>query len=167
MSAFIPTNRPVPVDLIFSIVVPPSSRGLFSYWLDSLELRVSLGKFFSSPDVVKPRPLIQSDKADDGQPPPYMLSNLRFNVLRSWDSDSGPAKRDQLVLQVMPRTQSGVNMLTLQEASFVLPLVPVIPWDRDCTTRVEMWSSFKNRKPMEWSHGATIKMRPNENGSNV
>ena len=156
----IPTDHALPQDLIFSITVP--RRGQFSYWLSSLEIRVTLGEKddpkLPPPDdapLVKPRPLLQRSRADDGQPPPYMLSNMRFNVLRSWDT-----ARDQLVLTVVSRTLSGANMLTFEEAGFVLPMVRVVEWEREYVAQVDMWSSFRGRQEKEWSHGVKVRMGP-------
>ncbi|KAK2007341.1 hypothetical protein LZ32DRAFT_610424, partial [Colletotrichum eremochloae] len=164
--AFIPTNRPVPVDLIFSVLVAPDSLARFDYRLTKLELRVNLGetddKGLPDPsDDVSYRPLLRRRGAREG-PPPTVLSNLRFNLL----------------LQVVPRTARGVNMMTLREASFVLPMADVIPWEvprgkrkdgggeRYWRTWIKMTSYFLQGKdtkdPYTWDQGAEMLMKREE-----
>lgn len=122
---FIPTNRSTPSDLIFSLTAPTDGYyAPFHYRLMHIDIEVLIGSVSDIPDpndFSTSRALIRVD-AEPG-PPPTMLSNLRFNVLRTWD-----AKRKILSLKIVPRTQWGVHTDTLKEASFLLPLATIVPW---------------------------------------
>ncbi|KAI1812467.1 hypothetical protein GGS20DRAFT_21873 [Poronia punctata] len=128
---FIPTNRPIPSDLVFGIIIDPR-LGKWNYRLMRIEIQVKIGEIDdpdhntlppdNNDDEEKDRPLLRSNSQDNA-PPPVMLSNLRFNVLRSYDTKLG-----FLNLTVVPRTSFGVNMETLNEASFLLPMVDIVPW---------------------------------------
>ena len=87
-----------------------------------------------------PSPLIRAG-AELG-PMPTMLSNLRFNVLRSWDTKLGVLK-----LTVVPRAGWGVEMSRLKEASFLLPMTSGVPWDvpkgKKCITKVKITSLMR------------------------
>ncbi|KAL5092900.1 hypothetical protein Trisim1_000632 [Trichoderma cf. simile WF8] len=167
--SFVPTNRTVPFDLIFSILVPPGSQSTFTYRLTKLTVRLTLGDLKdaglpSSDDDKSYRPLIMRKPKNSEPPAPTMLSNLRFNVLRSYDGDV-------MILEVVSRTAWGVDMYTLKEASFVLPMVEVIPWevpfgkDKDGAERywrtwVQMKSEFlMGNDPLTWEHGREVLLK--------
>ncbi|KAK4067321.1 uncharacterized protein Triagg1_7764 [Trichoderma aggressivum f. europaeum] len=167
--SFIPTNRTVPFDLIFSILVPPASQSTFTYCLTKLTVRLTLGSLddtgLPSPDDDQSfRPLVVRKPRNSEPPAPTMLSNLRFNVLRSYDGDV-------MIPEVVSRTAWGVDMYTLKEASFVLPMVEVIPWevpfgkDKDGAERYwRTWMQMKSEflmgdSPLTWEHGREVLLK--------
>ncbi|KAI1190240.1 hypothetical protein F5B17DRAFT_427728 [Nemania serpens] len=157
---FIPTNRRVPSDLVFGITVDPK-LGKWNYRLMRIEIQVKIGEVDDTKvpdDTDTDRALIRSNVQDG--PPPTMLSNLRFNVLRSWNT-----KKGVLILTVVPRTSFGVNMETLNEASFLLPMAVVVPWKVPIGLRYPSLvkiSSFMRlvdaEKEFEYKHDATVYM---------
>jgi hypothetical protein len=109
-------------------------------------------------DTDTDRALIRSNVQDG--PPPTMLSNLRFNVLGSWN-----AKKGVFILTVVPRTSFGVNMETLNEASFMLPMAVVVPWKVPVgltyLSAVKITSFMRlvdAKKEFEYKHDATVYM---------
>ncbi|KAL7957824.1 hypothetical protein V8C34DRAFT_305371 [Trichoderma compactum] len=78
--SFVPTNRTVPFDLIFSILVPPASLSTFTYRLAKLTVRLTLGSLDdaglpSSDDDQSFRPLVVRKPRNSEPPAPTMLSN--------------------------------------------------------------------------------------------
>lgn len=165
----------VPFDLIFSMLVPPSSQSTFTYRLTKLSVRLTCGSlddagFLSHDDDQSFRPLIVRKPRNSEPPSPTMPSNLRFNALRSYDGDV-------MILEVVSRTAWGVGTYTLEEASFVLPMVEVIPWEvpfgkgkdgaeRHWRTWVQMKSEFlMGESPLTWEHGREVLLKRGQSGS--
>ncbi|RGP80570.1 hypothetical protein FLONG3_1309 [Fusarium longipes] len=130
-SGYVPTNREVDPDLIVSIV--QEEPGFFSQRLKKIEIRIPRGdiddpKNPPEDSLEETRALVRRDYE---ALLPSMLSNLRFNVQRSFEND-------ELVLKVVPRSKNGVELKDLIEASFVLPMVRVIPWTREYVSRIKV-----------------------------
>ncbi|KAL4721843.1 hypothetical protein ACLX1H_011337 [Fusarium chlamydosporum] len=143
---FVPTNRCTPVDLIVKLVL----RYNFDLTLLRLDVIIDLGTNVEEKDppdeAQKPRPLA-ADISQTDAPRPTMLSNLHFDVVRRFEDqaidgaaseDGSPQKADTantttkpkrvMRLSVIPRSSKGVNLKTLEDASFLLPLVNVLKW---------------------------------------
>ena len=137
---FVPTNCPVNPDLIFSIVVPEQWRSNWPTILlqkltimiprGKLEKKVPIPQDGNKPGNIKPLVTLDYDP-----PMPVMLSNLRFNVLKSF-SDK------YLILKVVPRNDKGVALAKIKEASFMLAMVDLLPWTEPGQTYVYMYVSF-------------------------
>ncbi|KAK3689755.1 hypothetical protein B0T22DRAFT_528582 [Podospora appendiculata] len=125
---FIPSNSPLPQDLIFSIRqrdgAPPLTRKLLRFIVE-----VPYGAMPSAPPASPADPPLTLLAADADPPMPSMLSNLRFNVLKRWDrggKDTKDRVGDYLILEVVPRAKEGVYVRMAREASFLLPGVKVV-----------------------------------------
>ncbi|KAK0732480.1 hypothetical protein B0T21DRAFT_369067 [Apiosordaria backusii] len=119
----IPNNTNLPMDLIVRLINPYD----YSYTLTNITVRIPCGSTTTSYPPDSPyRPLISKDYEC---PPPTMLSNLRFNVLKKWEGD-------WLVLEVVPRKKEGFSMEKVKEASFMLSMVDVLDWKGKYTAQV-------------------------------
>ncbi|KAL7903613.1 hypothetical protein HDV64DRAFT_239364 [Trichoderma sp. TUCIM 5745] len=146
---FIPANNDRPIDLVFSIVrdkfTIPSVWGLrILRW----NLTIKIGNPKSPPtlppsdDYTTPRALLRNDMPDG--PPPVMLSNLRYNVLiQKWDMTE-----NQLLITIVPRSKWGVHLQDTPDASFLLPMANVFPWEipkgKSYTVEVGLTSEMTN-----------------------
>ncbi|KAK4180608.1 hypothetical protein QBC36DRAFT_353897 [Triangularia setosa] len=119
----VPNNTNLPMDLIVRLINPYD----YSYTLTNITVRIPCGSTSTSYPPTSPyRPLISKDY---DCPPPTMLSNLRFNVLKKWEGD-------WLVLEVVPRKKEGFSMQKVKEASFMLSMVDVLDWKGKYTAQV-------------------------------
>lgn len=124
---FVPTNSAIPLDLVFSIRFD-ITRTYLQYPLLGLHLLVPLGnKLPDNEDETGPL------LTEDADPPmPTMLSNLRFNVVKSWYTDKGiPGERGPqkwLKLDVLPRSDKGIRADRVKDASFLLSRAPVVKY---------------------------------------
>ncbi|VUC25606.1 unnamed protein product [Clonostachys rosea] len=124
---YIPCKNIRPIDLVFSIVRiadPDNWRLRIKRW----DLVIKIGNPRKGSDIppgnyTRPRALLRSDMPDG--PPPHMLSNLRYNVLISkWD-----VGENLLNMAIIPRSKWGVGLRDTPDASFLLPMANVYPWD--------------------------------------
>ncbi|KAH7320600.1 hypothetical protein B0I35DRAFT_351271 [Stachybotrys elegans] len=168
-AGFIPCNNDRPIDLVFSILRDPKT--LPSTWpmrIMRWDLEIKIG----DPDKVKnpippdnyitPRALLRSDGVDG--PQPVMLSNLRYNVLiQKWDLDA-----NLLYMSIVPRSKWGVHLKDTPDASFLLPMAHVYPWDvpkgKEYTVKVTLKSFMinqndKNLKEVVYDHSKLFKLR--------
>ncbi|PVH74475.1 hypothetical protein DL98DRAFT_604453 [Cadophora sp. DSE1049] len=127
----VPTNRDVPMDLVISITLSDQQRRMYSLSIEYFEVRIFCGDTSYKPPIDNPscvRPMLN---AQAEPPPPTMLSNLRFNVLRSWDDN-------YIVFKVVPRGKP-VELKYVSNASFVIPMADVLDWDTEEQTYVYLW----------------------------
>lgn len=125
---FIPCNNDRPIDLVFSIVRDP--RTLPEVWpmrIKRWDLVIKIGDPNKPPAIppdnyVKDRALLRTDMPDG--PAPFMLSNLRYNVLiQKWD-----VRANMLHMSIVPRSKWGVHLKDTPDASFLLPMAHIYPW---------------------------------------
>ena len=172
---FIPTNSPVPQDLIFSIrllygqntryrlkkiqiTIPRASKKKegqhtnklhHDTYADHKDKCRDNGDTETSGDPKKYPSLITSSY---DPPPPAMLGNLRFNVLKRWSADA-------LTLDVVPRAKCGVELRRATEATFMLARVDMYPWDKEVKSFVQLTHTYFCYD-WKWKDGAVIKMGP-------
>jgi len=163
---YIPTQEGVPIDLVFSIRF---RDGSMSKPLERIRIQVPCGEVNSqvpSPripkDDAKPdktKPLINVDAAPQM---PTMITNLRFNVIKSWSSD-----RKHLILDLWPRSASGIRLDRIREASFLLGLVDICPWGLNekglpQEAYVSCKHTYVNLQKVVFDNGKMIQMKPRE-----
>lgn len=165
---FIPCNNDRPIDLVFSIIRDEKTTP--SVWpmrIKRWDLEIKIG----DPDIkspippdnyVTPRALLRSDRPDG--PAPIMLSNLRYNVLiQKWD-----LKANLLYMSIVPRSQWGVHLKDTPDASFLLPMAHVYPWDvpkgKEYTVKITLKSIMINQNDpsqteVQYDHTKLFKLR--------
>ncbi|KAK0615571.1 hypothetical protein B0T17DRAFT_497463 [Bombardia bombarda] len=145
--AAVPTNTGLPMDLVVSLVMPWS----YNYTLLNITVKIECGDVKDKFDpILEYRPLISREYEC---PPPTMLSNLRFNVLKKWE-------KDVLVLEVVPRKREGFNFQKVKEASFLLSMVPVLQWpDKEVKAYVNVAVTCEE-KQASGSYSEEVFMKP-------
>ncbi|KAH7246600.1 hypothetical protein BKA59DRAFT_439232 [Fusarium tricinctum] len=165
---FIPCNNDRPIDLVFSIIRDEKTTP--SVWpmrIKRWDLEIKIG----DPDIkspippdnyVAPRALLRSDRPDG--PAPIMLSNLRYNVLiQKWD-----LKANLLYMSIVPRSQWGVHLKDTPDASFLLPMAHVYPWDvpegKEYPVKITLKSIMINQNDpsqteVQYDHSQPFKLR--------
>lgn len=158
---FIPTDSDYYFDLIFSIRL---KTGKINKNLKNIRVEVPRGAMDSDipspkePEKNKPRkytkPLLDQDYYP---PPPTMLSNLRFNVIKGWSSN-----KEHLVLDIVPRSPEGVPLSKVREASFVLGRVKVCPWPSKEKAYISCKSIYWDYPDQGWDDGRDFVMMPSK-----
>ena len=101
--------------------------------------------------------------------PPTMLSNMRFNVVKGWYKDDGDKRkrevRTYLELDVLPRSDKGVQADKVLDASFLLSRVPVVkfPGAHPCRSFVSMrYEYLEGDKVVDpgWEDGMDVPLKP-------
>ena len=162
--SFVPTNSKVPLDLVFGIrfdqtIISPD------YPLMAIHILVRYGNEVSDNEN-DDTPLL----ADTLDPlPPAMLSNMQFNVIKGWYKDNGDnGKREErtyLKLDVLPRSDKGVQDDRVLDASFLLSRVPIIDYTGFKTRlsfvsmRYEYLEGDKVADP-GWNDGIDVQLMP-------
>ncbi|KAF5598042.1 Tol [Fusarium pseudocircinatum] len=165
---FIPCKNDRPIDLIFSIVRDANTRpDVWPMRILSWDLEIKIGDPDHPPNIPpdyygKPRALLCNDGKDG--PPPTMLSNLRYNVLiQKWDLTA-----NMLYISIVPRSKWGVHLKDTPDASFLLPMANVFPWDvpkgKDYTVQVGLKSTMINhgrnsKQEITYDHTKQFKLR--------
>ncbi|KAL2214432.1 hypothetical protein CC79DRAFT_1328344 [Sarocladium strictum] len=164
---YIPSTNDRPLDLIFSIV-----RDARATWpMRVLEWNLTImikdpekpSRYPLDPgDYNSPRALLRTDKP--AGPPPIMLSNMRYNVvIKKWDT-----KANLVHIDIVPRSAWGVHIDDTQDASFLLPMANIYPWDvpegGEYPVGIELRSVMVQDEPngQKWPfvHPGTFKFKP-------
>jgi hypothetical protein len=159
---FVPSNSPLPIDLVFSIrqrtdAPPPRS----TVRLHRIFVEVPYGNMPSNTRGGPKDPLIPLLAENADPPVPNMLSNLRFNVIKRWREDD--KKRGKyLVLELVPRTKKGVLVHKVMDASFLLSRALIVPYfGKD---EREPWVSLKydygDWGDKTWNDGTRVTLKP-------
>jgi hypothetical protein len=113
----IPTQAPIPQDLVFSVILPEDQRDLGDFELQELRIKVPVGDASSTGSVNLTESYVG--------PGPTMLSNLRFNVMMRYQQGT----QNYILLKVIPRSTTGsIATQNIDEASFIWPLVDINPY---------------------------------------
>ncbi|PMD32990.1 hypothetical protein L207DRAFT_571759 [Hyaloscypha variabilis F] len=126
---FIPTNRPVPMDLVISITLD-EKYGNWGYNIKEFQVKVFCGDLKYQPPKDNPSYVRPPLDAESEPLQPTILTNLRFNVLKSWDGA-------YLLFRVVPRGKAVPFKIT-KEASFIIPMVKVLEWPTKEATWVDL-----------------------------
>jgi hypothetical protein len=129
----IPSGTGIPKDLVFKVVQDPSSVTTRSnYFLESFTVVFQLAGLDPS--------RLNSCLLDNYTGPgPFMLSNVRFNVLAQPDND--PTHGTCLALRVLPRSTKGSAPPDMcKEMSFIMPVCRVLKHNPG---RIPVWVTFK------------------------
>jgi hypothetical protein len=159
---FVPSNSPLPMDLVFSIRqracgTPPHSI----VPLQRIIVEVPYGNMPSNTRGGSKDPLIPLLAENADPPAPNMLSNLRFNVIKRWrDDDKNRGK--YIVLELVPRTKKGVLVQRVMDASFLLSTALIVPYFGK--EEREPWVSLKydygDWGDKAWDDGTRVKLKP-------
>jgi len=159
---FVPSNSPVPLDLIFSIRFDEDSP-MPMYSIFGFHIQVLMGKTVPA-DPDEESPLFDKDI---NPPPPTMLSNMRFNVIKDWYLEEGKdGKRQYLMLNVIPRSSNGVKANMVHDASFLLSRAQIIKYEGAKTrwATVSMRYTYHDEsgdvRGQDWVDTATVYIRP-------
>ncbi|KAK4184919.1 hypothetical protein QBC35DRAFT_466043 [Podospora australis] len=128
---FVPTNRDIPVDLVFSLRPPGGKPINYIYALTKILVAVPYGTMPERDDDPKKRIPLLTATADP--PVPTMLSNMRLNVLRRWGQPDEEGLADHVVFELIPRQQPGMPFAMLDDASFRLPRAQIARYDGEKT----------------------------------
>ncbi|KAF3909884.1 hypothetical protein ABW21_db0207136 [Orbilia brochopaga] len=152
---FVPTNRELPIDLVFSITTDPNMRHTYNYTLKSLTIKIKRAAIAKK----APLPLLHEDYEPA---PPSMLSNLRFNIFTRFQDGF-------MYIELVPRSSKGIPLSLVKEASFMLGLVKPYKWTENRTTYVFLYASYyenegHDRDPnsgnITWDDGVDVDMGP-------
>ncbi|KAF8457873.1 hypothetical protein BDZ91DRAFT_837736 [Kalaharituber pfeilii] len=128
----------VPRDLVFSVVQDPDSVGPGSednYNLHSMSILLELAFGPKDSDDSRWKTCLLSEYTGPG---PFMLSNLRFNVLAQIFDDT--VHKRCLELRIIPRTTRRENSVPpnqCKEMSFILPVCNIL--EHDPKRRIPVW----------------------------
>ncbi|OIW33119.1 hypothetical protein CONLIGDRAFT_163122 [Coniochaeta ligniaria NRRL 30616] len=145
----IPTQSPIAQDLVVSVVLPPNQRNLGRFELQELLIVLPWGKPGGGPDD---RINLFTNYRGGG---PVMLSNLRFNVEASFQTDT--MEDDGLPvmwLRILPRKVNGlISTKYIDEMSIILPEVDVNPYKaKESFMQVKIYEYYD---PDVWSQPFT------------
>jgi hypothetical protein len=122
--SYIPTMRESNPDLVVSITLDQKYRDASStHVLSKLRVRIQRGDITSTSLF---KPTLDMDYMVSS---PAMLSNVRFNILASFERDD--EGREYLVLDLVPRAGKGIPLKQISEASFILSSVHVLSWKKE------------------------------------
>ncbi|KAK6349290.1 hypothetical protein TWF730_010040 [Orbilia blumenaviensis] len=152
---FVPTNRDLPIDLVFSITTDAQMRETYNYTVKNFMVKIKR----AAPAENCPLPLLHEDYEPD---PPSMLSNLRFNIFTRFDDDF-------MYIELVPRSSKGIPLKLVKEASFMLGLVKPYPWLEESATWVFLHPLYRENEGHErdpntglplWDDGVKVDMGP-------
>ncbi|KAK6516193.1 hypothetical protein TWF506_006104 [Arthrobotrys conoides] len=152
---FVPTNRDLPLDLVFSITTDAQMRETYNYTVKNLMVKIKRAALAEN----CPLPLLHEDYEPD---PPSMLSNLRFNIFTRFDDDF-------MYIELVPRSSKGIPLKYVKEASFMLGLVKPFKWTEEHATWVFLYPLYRENEGHErdpdtglilWDDGVKVDMGP-------
>ena len=156
---FVPSNSPLPMDLIFSIRQTKRPQS----WepLRRMILEVPYGKMPKDANGGEDDP-VATLLAEDADPPaPTMLSNLRFNILKKYRADKN-GRDKYLVLEVVPRSSKGVLVSQIIDASFLLSRAKITKYEgsEPKTPYVSLKYDYGNFGDKKWDDGVRVLLKP-------
>lgn len=159
---YIPTGRPLPIDLVFRIAMSADQRSKYQWDVIKFEVKVMSGDEnykppkLSSTDPINPNALSLPMLLKNYEPPPpTMLSNIRFNVLKIWSHEN-------MILQVVPRGKP-MPLRRCADASFQLPLAKIVDWKTETQTYVSLrvyYTRLKGTPNEYYEDGKWFKLAP-------
>ncbi|KAH6991849.1 hypothetical protein EDB82DRAFT_553720 [Fusarium venenatum] len=152
--AFIPTNSPVPIDLIFRL-----TRKRVISWGEPLT-RIIVGvptgdmpPTDNDPTILKPLLAANAEPST-----PTMLGNPRLNVLKRYPRENEKELQNHVVFELVPREQPGVAIDKITNASFKLPRAEIVSYDgvdeRTASIKVfyEVWRNGVSVREDQFMH---------------
>ena len=122
--SYTPAMRESKPDLIISIILDQKYCDASStHILYKLRVRIQRGDITSTSLF---KPMLDMDYMLSS---PAMLSNVRFNILKSFERDG--EGREYLVLDLVPRAGKGIPLKQISELSFILSSVHVLSWKKE------------------------------------
>ncbi|KAI0096974.1 hypothetical protein GGR51DRAFT_488477 [Nemania sp. FL0031] len=111
----VPTQSGIVQDLVFSIVLPAPQRTVGAFSVKELRVIIPYGSM-----KMKNRTSLFTSYEGHG---PVMLSNLRFNVIATYQKED---EQDFMYLRILPRKVNGAVSIThISEMSILLPEVSI------------------------------------------
>ncbi|QUC21316.1 uncharacterized protein UV8b_05559 [Ustilaginoidea virens] len=167
---FIPSDSPVPyVDLVVSIRW--FGERPQSYLLPLTRMLVGIPYGDMPPDVDKnPNAKIPLLARTADPPVPAMLRNQRLNVLKRWGSKDEKELKGHVVFELVPRTQPGVQLSMIRDASFRLPRAQITSYagTRPRFAQVKLFYEFLEMrgkpKVADFSDRAEVQIRAGVDG---